>query len=95
VFVGAGIFALETEIDRAWKALSWEMWIDGLPVSLRRFGHANRSLFTPDPAVDQSTVWREWSVTLVGAKGRHSIRYRIRRGQSVMDTTWRFAIAKS
>lgn len=93
IFVGYGISAPEQEIVREWKALVWEMWIDGQQVSLRRFGHADRWLPTPDPGVAQSTVWREWSITLVGAEGRHSIRYRIRGRPGITDTTWRFTVA--
>lgn len=92
IFVGYGIAAPAKEIDRAWRALSWEMWIDGRRVSLRRFGHTDRLFGTSDPAVNE-TLWREWSVTLIDARGGHSIRYRVRTRQGVKDTTWRFMVA--
>lgn len=91
LFVGYGIFAPEKQIDSAWRSLSWKLWIDGQQVSLSRFGHADRWI----QADGRNVVLREWSIILVGAKGRHSIRYRTRGPQGVMDTTWRFSLANN
>ncbi len=92
IFVGHGMWAPEEEIDSAWKSSSWELWIDGRRVSLRRFGHADRWLRAFAPAGYEDVVLREWSVILVGARGRHSIRYRTLLPQGVGDTTWRFTV---
>ena len=86
-----GIFAPEKQIDTAWRSLSWKLWIDGQQVSLSRFGHADRWI----QADGRNVVLREWSIILVGAKGRHSIRYRTRGPQGVGDTTWRFSLTKN
>ena len=75
----------------AWRSLSWKLWIDGQQVSLSRFGHADRWI----QADGRNVVLREWSIILVGAKGRHSIRYRTRGPQGVGDTTWRFSLANN
>ena len=91
LFVGHGTFAPQKRIDSAWRNLSWKLWIDGEQVSLSRFGHADRWI----QADGRNVVLREWSIILVGAKGRHSIRYRTRGQQGAMDTTWRFSLAKS
>jgi hypothetical protein len=95
IFVGYGIFAPEEQIESAWKKLSWRLWIDGRSVSLSRFGHSDRQLLGFAPAGYRDVVLREWAVILVGAQGRHSIRYRTRLPQGVIDTTWRFSVAKS
>lgn len=91
LFVGHGIFAPEKQLDSAWNRVSWNLWIDGQPVSLARFGHADRWIQESSRRV----LLREWSIILVGAKGRHSIRYRTRGPQGVGDTTWRFSVAMS
>ena len=91
LFVGYGIFAPEKQIDSAWRSLSWKLWIDGEQVGLSRFGHADRSI----QADGRNVVLRGWSIILVGAKGRHSIRYRTRGPQGVADTTWRFSLAEN
>ncbi len=95
IFVGHGIFAPEKQIDSAWRGLSWKLWIDGQQVSLSEFGHADRWLRGFAPARGRDVVLREWSIILLGAEGRHSIRYRTRGPQGVGDTTWRFSVAKS
>jgi hypothetical protein len=95
IFVGYGIFAPQQRIDSAWKRLSWALWIDGQRVSLSRFGHSDRWLLNYPPADFRDVVLREWSVLLVGAEGRHSIRYRTRLPQAaVVDTTWKFTVAR-
>ena len=91
IFVGYGIFAPAKQIDGFWRSVSWKLWIDGQQVSLGRFGHADR----PIQVGGRDVVLREWSIILMGAKGRHSIRYRTRGPQGVGDTTWRFSVAKS
>jgi hypothetical protein len=91
VFVGHGIYESQKLIDSEWTRVSWKLWIDGEPVSLRRFGHSDRWI-----QVDgRNVVLREWSIILVGAKGRHSIRYQTRRARRVADTTWVFWVGKS
>ena len=95
LFIGHGIYAPEKQIDSAWRSLSWKLWIDGQQVSLSQFGHADRWLRGYAPAGGRDVVLREWSIILVGAKGRHSIRYRTRGSQGVADTTWRFSFAKN
>jgi hypothetical protein len=91
LFVGHGIYAPEEQIESAWSSVSWKLWIDGVQVSLRRFGHADRRIQEGGRLV----VLREWSIILLGAKGRHSIRYRTQWPQGVADTTWVFSLAKS
>jgi hypothetical protein len=95
IFVGYGIFAPEEQIESAWEKLSWRLWIDGRSVSLSRFGNSDRRLLGFAPAGYRDVVLREWAVILVGAQGRHSIRYRTRLPQGVIDTTWRFSVARS
>jgi hypothetical protein len=91
LFVGYGIYAPKKLIDSAWRSVSWTLWIDGEQVSLHRFGHSDRWI----QADGRNVVLREWSIILVGAKGRHSIRYRTRGPQGGGDTTWVFTLAKS
>lgn len=91
IFVGHGIYAPERQIESSWRRVSWKLWIDGQPVSLGQFGHADRWI----QAGGRDVVLREWSIILVGASGQHSIRYRTRWPQGVVDTTWRFSVAKS
>jgi hypothetical protein len=93
IFVGYGIFAPEEQIESAWRRLSWRLWIDGRNVGLTRFGNSDRRLLGFAPAGYRDVVLREWAVILVGAQGRHSIRYRTRLPQGVIDTTWRFSVA--
>ena len=96
LFVGHGTFARNSEqLDAAWRATRWELWIDGRQVSLRRFGYADRRLLGFAPAGGRDVVLREWAIILVGAQGRHSIRYRTRSNGGVSDTTWRFVVAPS
>jgi hypothetical protein len=91
LFVGHGIFAPEKQIDSFWRSVSWKLWIDGQQVGLGRFGHADRRI----QVGGRDVVLREWAIILMGAEGRHSIRYRTRGPQGVGDTTWRFSVAKS
>jgi hypothetical protein len=95
IFVGYGIFAPEEQIESARRRSSWRLWIDGRRVSLSRFGHSDRRLQGFAESGYREVVLREWAVMLVGARGRHSIRYRTRLPQGVIDTTWRFSVAKS
>jgi hypothetical protein len=91
LFVGYGLFAPKKQIDSFWRRVSWTLWIDGKQVSLGRFGHGDRWIQVDGRMV----VLREWSIILVGAEGRHSIRYRTRWPQGVGDTTWVFRVAQS
>jgi hypothetical protein len=90
LFVGYGIFGPSRKIvDVAWKKQSWAMWIDGQRVSLSGFGTSDRWT----AANGRPVLVREWAIVLVGATGRHSIRYRNRLPQGVYDTTWKFTVA--
>ena len=96
IFVGHGIWAVSKQrLNSAWNAYAGrtEMWIDGQPVRLTRFGHSDRWLLKYPPADGRDALLREWSIVLVGAEGRHSIRYRGRLPQGVTDVTWRFTVA--
>jgi hypothetical protein len=91
LFVGYGLFAPKKQIDSFWRSVSWKLWIDGEQVGLSQFGHGDRWIQVNGRMV----ILREWAIILVGAKGRHSIRYRTRGPQGVADTTWVFRLAKS
>lgn len=94
LFVGHGWFAAAPSIDKEWRQLRWEMWIDGQSVELDKFGTSDRWLVRFPPARGRSVILREWSVTLLHATpGRHSIRYRTRWPSGEIDTTWTFTIA--
>ena len=96
IFVGHGIWAVSKKrLDSVWNAYAGqtEMWIDGRRVSLARFGHSDRWLSNFPPADGRDALLREWSVVLLGAEGRHSIRYRGRLPQGVTDVTWKFTVA--
>ena len=93
LFAGHGIFAPKKRIEAAWDELTWDMWIDGKHVTLSGFGHSDRWLFNYPPADGNNVVLREWAIILLGAAGRHSIRYRTRwPQQGVFDTTWKFRV---
>jgi mannose-6-phosphate isomerase-like protein (cupin superfamily) len=97
IFVGHGTWAVSRRLlDAVWNAYAGrtEMWIDGQPVRLTGFGHSDRWLLKYPPADGRNALLREWSIVLVGAKGRHSIRYRGRLPQlGVTDVTWKFTVA--
>jgi hypothetical protein len=94
IFIGYGIFGPSRKaVDAAWRRQRWAMWIDGRQVSLDRFGTADRWIAGQPTANGKRVLLREWSIILVGAKGRHSVRYRTRLPQGVIDTTWRFTVA--
>lgn len=97
LFVGHGIFAPRRTIDRAWKRLTWDMWIDGEHVSLSRFGHTDRWLLNFPPAGGRDVVLREWAILLLRPEGRHSIRYRTRDPSGALDTdtTWKFFVERN
>ena len=97
IFVGHGIWVVnEGRLEPLWAAYArrTEMWIDGRRVSLARFGHSDRLLPGYAPARGRDAFLREWSIVLVGASGRHSIRYRTQSRSGVTDTTWRFTVAR-
>jgi hypothetical protein len=97
IFVGHGVWAVsKRQLDSAWTvyASRTEMWIDGQRVRLTRFGHSDRWLSKFPPADGRNALLREWSIVLLGAEGRHSIRYRGRLPhQGVTDVTWKFTVA--
>jgi hypothetical protein len=80
-------------VDAAWNKGSWAMWIDGQRVSLSRFGTSDRWIPSEPAANGRPVLLREWAIVLVGASGRHSIRYRNQLPQGVYDTTWNFTVA--
>ena len=96
IFVGHGIWAVSKQrLDSAWKvyAAQTAMWIDGQRVSLAGFGHSDRWLWKFPAADGRNALLREWAIVLVGAKGRHSIRYRGRLPNGFQDVTWKFTVA--
>ena len=98
IFVGHGVWAVSRQLlESYWSAYArlTELWIDGQRVRLDRFGHSDRWLLAYPPADGRDALLRQWSIILVGAEGRHSIRYRGRSGRGVADTTWRFSVARS
>ena len=95
LFVGHGIFGPERTIEKSWNRTTWDLWIDGQHVDLVEFGTTDRWLFDYPPAGFQDVVLREWSIMLVGPQGRHTIRYRTRWPNGVIDTTWKFLVAPS
>jgi hypothetical protein len=95
IFVGHGVWVVSRQrLEPVWRAYARraELWIDGNPVRLDRFGHADRWLSNFPPADGRDALLREWSIVLVGAEGPHSIRYRGRLPQGVIDMTWTFAV---
>jgi hypothetical protein len=95
IFVGHGIWAIsERALESAWRAQNATMWIDGRRVGLERFGYGDRWLSNFAAADGRDVLLREWSIVLLGARGRHSIRYRTRLPQGVLDTTWTFVVRR-
>jgi len=96
IFAGYGIWGTSRKIvDDAWHKRAWSMWIDGRRVRLGRFGTTERWIGGFAPANGRTMLLRQWAIILVGAKGRHSIRYRSRledRGP-FNSTLWRFTVA--
>jgi hypothetical protein len=92
IFVGHGIWAVSRKLlESSWStyARRTDMWIDGRRVRLDRYGYSDRWLSNFPPADGRDALLREWSIVLIGAEGRHSIRYRT----GAYDTTWRFRVA--
>lgn len=99
IFVGYGIWAVSKQrLDSLWTAYTrrTNTWIDGRRVSLARFGHSDRWLLNYIAADGRDVLLREWSIVLLGAKGRHSIRYRSPWPKGLFtDVTWKFTVAAS
>ena len=100
LFVGHGIWAVSKQrLDSVWTAYTrrTNMWIDGRRVSLARFGHSDPGLLNYPAADGRDALLREWSIVLLGAKGRHSlIRYRSPWPKGLFtDVTWKFTVATS
>src|SRR5262249_23520079 len=95
IFIGYGIWGTSRRIvDAAWHKRSWALWIDGQRVSLGRFGTTERWIPALAAANGRTVLLRQWAIILVGARGRHSIRYRSRledRGP-FSSTTWTFTV---
>jgi hypothetical protein len=93
LYVGYGLFAPPSSIERVWKATTWKLWLDGRPVDLAAFGTSDRELPKYAPADGKDVVLREWSIVLVRpTPGKHRIRYRTADSDGVLDTTWIFRI---
>jgi len=93
LYIGYGLFAPPTSIERAWKGTTWKLWLDGQPVHLAAFGTSDRILPKYAPADGKDVLLREWSIVLVRpTPGKHRIRYRTTDTDGVMDTTWIFTI---
>ena len=97
VALGAPAFAATETVkgkivDQAWRKRSWALWIDGQRVSLGRFGTSDRWIPSLAEANGRRVLLREWSIILIGAKGRHTVRYSSQRPHSVHSTTWKFTV---
>jgi hypothetical protein len=93
LFIGYGIWGLSRKIvDAAWKKRSWGLWIDGQKVSLSSFGTSDRWIAGLPTSNGTPALLREWAIVLVGAKGRHTIRYSNRLPQGTYTTTWKFTV---
>lgn len=93
IFIGYGIWGVSRKIvDQAWRKRSWALWIDGQRVSLGRFGTSDRWIPSLAEANGRRVLLREWSIILIGAKGRHTVRYSSQRPHSVHSTTWKFTV---
>lgn len=92
LFIGYGDFASsKEELDALWQNESWEMYFDGVPVSLVAFG-------TLEGDFDGNPL-RQWNVAIENATpGLHNLRYVIRvkdGSQEPRDATWRFTLGES
>jgi hypothetical protein len=77
LFIGYGAFEQDKAmLDADWKKTTWTAWLDGRRIALRSFGTSDRPLYAFPPAGGKDVTLREWRVMLVGAKGRHRLRYR-------------------
>jgi hypothetical protein len=94
IFIGYGSWAVSKKrLDALWSQLSWALWIDGRRVNLSQFGSSDRWIPSLREANGQRVLLREWAIILVGAKGRHSIRYSAHLPRRVHSTTWKFTVA--
>jgi hypothetical protein len=96
LFVGYGVWGSKAAISKLLHASAWNLWIDGRRVRLDAFGTADRTLHRYPPAGLKDVTLREWSVALARpTPGRHTIRYRFRLPQGVVDATWTFSVART
>jgi hypothetical protein len=94
IFIGYGLWGVTKKIvDTAWSKRSWRLWIDGRPVNLSSFGTTDRWIPSLPAADGRPALLREWAIVLVGAEGRHTIRYSPRRPRSVYSMTWKFTVS--
>jgi hypothetical protein len=78
----------------AWKQLKWNLWVDGHPIDLPRFGTSERTLYNVQGG-GKNMILREWSVILTGATpGKHVIRYRTESPSGTTDATWTFTVQR-
>jgi hypothetical protein len=95
LFIGYGDWArTRMGLDSVWRQYKWDLWLDGRPVDLPRFGTSERTLYYFPPAGGKNAVIREWSVTLVGVtSGKHVIRYRsASHALGTTDATWTLTV---
>ena len=95
LFIGYGVSKPHlATLDAEWDRTSWAAWLDGHRIALRRFGTTDIRAFMP--ARNAPLIRREWRIVLLGAKGRHRLRYRfsgslVGRG-GVVDATFTFTL---
>lgn len=95
LFIGYGQFDLPQAIDKSWKSSTWAAWLDGHPIDLRRFGTSDRTLVAFPPAGGKTVTLREWRVMLIkGSSGQHTLRYRFRDTDGVVDAAWVFTVSR-
>ena len=95
LFIGYGDFErTRMKLDSVWRALKWDLWLDGRRVDLPRFGTSDRTLYDFPPAGSKTVILREWNVILVGGtRGKHVIRYRsASRTLGATEGTWTFTL---
>jgi hypothetical protein len=90
--IGHGWFSADESLrDETWKAMSWELYLDGKVVDLQAFGAIDADLpqtglDKQDPDKEVITKLRTWDVTLSNlAVGAHSLRSILHVSQPIDD----------
>jgi hypothetical protein len=94
LYVGYGEFAPPQELERVWRTLRWQGWLDGRRLDLEAFGSSDRTLRAYAPAGYEDVTLRTFDVTMfTPTPGRHTLRY-VREPQDGgrTDVTWTFTI---